>query len=94
MIAGHPFAGVLHPPTMLPPANVTDPSDVVNALPSSLPPLPSVTASCATTVPANVAPLTVAALFTCQNTLQGEAPASSDMLEPTLAVTELPTLKM
>jgi len=57
-------------------------------------PAPRLVAACATTVPAKVMPLRVAALVTCQNTEQGSAPLVSRTLERTLAVRALPTWKM
>src|SRR6187401_3495998 len=95
-MAGHAGTGaaVLHPPTVFPPLSVTAPADVVSARPLSEAPTPSVTPACATTFPENVAPLRVAALVTCQKMLHAVAPFWRTMLEPTLAVMALPTLKM
>jgi hypothetical protein len=93
-MTGHPGPAALHPPTVLPPLIVTAPAAVVNALPFREAPTPSVMPACATTVPAKVTPLSVAALVTCQKMLHALAPLSRSTFEPTFAVTALPTWKM
>src|SRR6185295_17577903 len=84
----------LQPPTVLVPANVTAPATVVMARPVSLLPTPTVTPAWATTVPAKLTPLSVAALVTCQNTLHASALWSRVTVDSTLAVSALPTWKM
>src|SRR4051812_17109851 len=92
--AGGGVAGdALQPPTVLVPASVTDPREVVSALPARTALVPSVTPALATTFPAKLTPFRVAALVTCQNTWHGSTPTSVTF-ELTLAVRELATLKM
>jgi hypothetical protein len=92
-------AAALHPPTVSKPASVTVPSAVVKALPvrftgTIMVPAPRSRPACATTFPAKLVPLRVAAALTCQNTLQGSAPLVRRTVERTLAVSALPTWKM
>jgi hypothetical protein len=93
VVAANPGPAALHPPAVLVPASVTSPAAAAKARPVRLAPVPRWTPVCATTFPANVAPLRVAKLVTCQNTLQGLTPFRTTF-EPTLAVSELVTWKM
>src|ERR1043166_4745090 len=87
-------AAMLQPPTVSLPVNVTAPATVVMARPVSVLPTPRMTPAWATTVPAKLTPLSVAALVTCQKTLHASAPWSRVTVDSTLAVSALPTWKM